>query len=170
MADPRVQGPLSALAVSVSDPLQKYQALPLDKKSEARTSAGAFLLAIAGYTAATLGPYADRFPQAWVLGWFGCAGVGLLLLIIGIRGPRGQRDPMTAIVALAVPVGGGIAMMKWLPGAWDNFFVRGFCIAVLASCAVRFWMATRSAGANAQKIVRQQIAQNEINWRAVGRR
>ena len=171
MSDPQSRGPLSAIAAPIAEELAKHQALPPDKKSANHAYMGGLICGTCGYVAVTLGPYASSFPDEWKLGFAGVAGFGLLLLIVGWRGARGRRDPLGAMFAVAVPAGGFFAVMNYAPELLDEFYVRAFCCGIVTANFVRFWIAIRGpGGGSAQKVVRQQIAQNEIVWRGVKRR
>jgi uncharacterized membrane protein YhhN len=171
MSDPNSQGPLSAFVSPFAEAHADYRKLPLNERNGVRASWGAFLIALCSYIAMTLGPHASRYPQEWKLAYAAVAGVGLLLFVIGMRGSRGcERDPLAAIFAVVLPVGGWIALTTWLPEWRTDFYVRGFFVAYAAANAVRFFLAIRGGGGNAQKIVHQQIAQNEIIWQGVKRR
>jgi hypothetical protein len=53
----------------------------------------------------------------------------------------------------------------------QDFYVRGFCVAIATANLVRFWIAIRGPeSGNAHDLVRQQIAGNEISWKGVKRR
>jgi hypothetical protein len=171
MSDPRNSpGLFSAVAGPLGEEHAKYQNLPAGERNVVRARFGGFLLGLAGYTAVKLGPYASYYSQEWKLGWLACAGLGLFLLVFGVKGARGPREPVTAFFALALPIGGGIALSNWLPGLLENFYVQAFAVGVVASCAVQFFLAIRGNDGNAQKIVTQQIAQQEVAWRGVKRR
>jgi len=168
MSDPHTPGPLTAITAPVADEMAKFQNLPLQKKNEVRAYWGAFLVTACGYTAATLD--ATSFPREWLYGWAACGGLGLLLLVAGLRGARGPRDPIAGIFALAMPIGGAFAITTWMPSLWDEYIVRLIFVSTAAANVVRFWIAIRGSRGTAQKIVSQQIAQSEIIWRGVKRR
>jgi len=166
---PTPPGLLSATLGPVFEGFHKHSALPREQKAVARAMHGAATVVACIYTAATFGMSA--FPKPWPAVLVGVAGFGLLLLVAGLRGTRGQpRDMMAAFWSLALPAGGWWAMQKWLPGLWYDAYGRGICITILGAAAIRFFIATKGAGANAQKIVSQQIAQNEVHWRGVDQR
>jgi hypothetical protein len=169
MSDPRVAGPLSAMAQPIAEELAKHQALPPDKKNANRAYVGAFLLGATGYIA--FGPEVSGFPAEWNLGLVGAAGFGLLLLLVGWRGARGARDPLGAFFALAAPIGGFILIINYAPELLGLPFAHAFCAGVAVANLVRFWLAIRGPGiGNARKLVRQEIAENVVEWRAVKRR
>jgi hypothetical protein len=169
MSDPRIHGPLSALAAPIGEQLSQHQNLPPNKQAGNRAYCGAFLLGACGYIAVTLGPEAARYAPDWKLGFAVVAGLGLLLLVTGWRGAHGGRDPVGAFFAVAVPLGGFLAVLTWAPNLLDFYPARAFCVAIACANVVRFCLAVRGPGGDAQKIVHRQIAQNEINWRGVQR-
>ena len=127
------------------------------------------MLGVCGYTAVTLNP-AD-YSGEWELAFLAVCAWGLLLLILGWRGSRGRRNPLGAILALAVPSAGFFAVMNYAPALLDSLAVRTFCCGIVTANLVRFWIDIRGPGGGcAEKQVRQQIAQNEIVWRGVKRR
>jgi hypothetical protein len=171
MSEPRTPtGPLSAIVAPIAGELAKHHSLPENKKSENRAYVGAFLLGTCGYVAVRLAPQAANYPGEWKLALAGVIGFGLLLLVVGARGARGPRDWLGAFFALALPVGGFIAAMNYAPELLDDFYVRAFCVGIAAANTVRIWLAIRGNAGNAQKLVHQQIAQNEISWQPVIRR
>jgi MFS family permease len=169
MSEPRIHGPLSALAAPIGEQLSQHQSLPPNKQAGNRAYLGAFLLGACGYVAVTLGPEAARYPDDWKLGFAVVAGFGLLLLVTGWRGARGGRDIVLAFFAVAVPLGGFLAVLNWAPQVLEFYPARAFCVAIASANVVRFWLAVRGPGGDAQKIVHRQIAQNEITWRGVKR-
>lgn len=171
MSDPRVQGPISVVAVPLADALAKHAALPPFQKNMARAAFGAGLLTLCAYTAVTLGKYAQTCPPLYLLIWTAAAGLGVLLLIVGVRGAQGQRDVMAAFWPVVVLAGCGWALWHFGgPAIFRDFYVRGFGLALLASTAVRAWLAMRGVSGNAEQMVRQQVEQNEVPWHGARRR
>jgi hypothetical protein len=170
MSDPRTSpGIVSGPFVAAAEALAKHQALPPDKKNANRAYTGAFLLGATGYIA--FGPELSGFPDEWKLGLAGAACFGLLLVVVGWRGARGARDPLAALFAVAVPIGGFVAVAKYAPELLSLPYAHAFCAGVAVANLVRFWLAIRGPGiGNAQNLVRQEIAENVIEWRAVKRR
>jgi hypothetical protein len=170
MSDTRHQGGLSSVVAGpIAEEVKQHKALPPNKQAGNRAYLGTLLVSGCGYLA-MFDPDAASYPDDFKLGLAVAAGLGLLLLVAGWRGARGARDPVGAFFALAVPVGGFIAVLNYAPELMDDFYVRGFCVAVAAANIVRFWLCVRGPGGDAQKIVHRQIAQNEINWQGVKRR
>lgn len=172
MSDPRHHGdPLMTGVASVVEDIIKIGGLPLNKKNEHRAYFGAFILGTCGDIAVTLGPQASSYPDEWKLGFAGCALLGLVLFVTGIRGARVPRDTLGALFSLAWPIGGFVAVLNWAPELLRDFWeARAFCVGIACANIVRFWIAVRGPGNDAQKIVHQQIAQNEILWQPVKRR
>lgn len=171
MSDPRIQGPLSAIAVPLGDELAQHAASPPFEKNMARASFGAGLLTACGYAAATLGPVVHNYPPYYPLVWVGLVGFGLLLLVVGVRGARGPRDIMAAFWPAATLAGGGWALWHFFgPEIFDDFYVRGGSLTLLVSGLVRIWLALRGTGGGASKLVRQQIEQDRVEWRSTRRR
>jgi hypothetical protein len=170
MSDPRHQGGLmSAVAGPIAEELKQHQALPPNKQAANRAYFGTFMLSGCAYLA-LLDPDAASYATDFKIGLAVAGGLGLLLLVVGWRGARGARDPVGALFAVAVPVGGFLAVLNYAPDMLDDFYVRGFCVAIACANIVRFALAIRGPGGDAQKIVHRQIAQNEINWQGVKRR
>src|SRR5271155_3348106 len=132
MSDPRIQGPLSAVAVPLADALAKHAALPPFQKNVSRAAFGAGLLTLCGYAAVTFGPAVHRYPLYYPLVWAGLVGFGLLLLVVGVRNARGPSDVMHAFWAIAVPAGcaGALWYFGWL-ALLNNVYVRGFVYAIV---------------------------------------
>lgn len=174
MSDPRVQGPLSAIGVPIAESIAEHQRLPPYEKNVARATLGAGLLTWCGYLAAAFGDGARQFSDVVLWVWAGCALLGLLWLAVGLRNARGPREMMAAFWSGAV-----VAVCGWLlwheayPSGWGPlgaFILKGCYLAMLTSCAVRFWLAVRGMPGDARKIVRQQIEENRVVWRSARRR
>jgi apolipoprotein N-acyltransferase len=157
-------GPLTHIARE----FQRHAALPPPQKAVARTSYGSLLLVACAYTAFDLGPAAvSEFPPYAMYGLIAAAGLGLLLFINGLRGPRLPPDPMTRFWSLlwAVAFGAG---SWWLavnqPGIWEIFFVRCFCVSFAVAQALEFLLLLRPLGGDARGQVAQNIDENEFRW------
>ena len=165
-------GPLSELAQHVAH----HGQLPPPQKSQARTTYGSLLLVGCGYVAFTLGPDAiNEYPPAWLYGFAAVCGLGLLLFVNGMRGPRLPAEFMTKFWALffAAAFGAGSYYLAvYLPDWWANFWVRGFCVTFTVAQALDFLLLLlRPVNSNAEGMVRQQIERNRIDMRpANGRR
>lgn len=180
---------LEPLAEAVA---QHRAASPRDQNFT-RASWGAFLLTGCAYTARYSPIFlGDRFeavmsavlsdplhPPAALVVWIASCALGLLWLWIGVRGARGPRDVMTAFWAAVRMALVMCALLRhWYPprdwGDWiplGNLVLRGVYFGSLAEGSMQFLLAARGpGGGSAQKMVRQQIAQNEIVWRGVKRR
>jgi len=169
MSGPRdAAGPLSAFGAVIAEEAAKHQALPPDRKNANRAYVGAFLLGVCIYLTLTLDP-AD-YDSEYKLGFIAVCTWGLLLLIVGSRGSRGRRDMLGAVLALAVPAGGFIAVMSYAPELLDDLFVRAFCTGVVTANLVRFWIDIRGPGSgSAEKQVRRQIEQHQFQWKPAKR-
>ena len=166
MSDPQIRGPLSAIAMPIAEGLAKHQALPPDKKNANHAGLGGFCwrdwLCHVRSRDIKLSRRVETRP-----GWRGC--FGLLLLVVGARGARGTRDPLAALFAL-VPIGGFFAVMNYAPDLL-GLPLRTILRRRRGREPVRFWMAIRGPGSgNAQNLVRQEIAENVVDWRGVKRR
>jgi hypothetical protein len=152
----QVEGPMSGLAVA----LAQHAALPPAQKGEARACYGAFLLSGAAYAVNHGGAYPP-------LALLGGAGFGLLLLILGLNGPRPPKiEAMTKFWSLAFVVGavvGVVELADKLPDLWANFYVRDFCIAFIGAVAVNFLLKLRPVSSNAEKLIQQHM--NEVIWK-----
>ena len=89
--------------------------------------------------------------------------LGLLLLWTALR-THSQREPLAAFFALAVPIGGFLAVQSWAPELLADFYVQGFCVAVGCANLVRFYLAVRGPGGNARKLVAKDISLGEWKW------
>jgi hypothetical protein len=162
-SDPRVQGPISAIGVPIAEAWQQHQNAPLHIKQDNTAYVAGLILGASGYIALTL--RAADFPHEYVIGYAAVTCLGLVLLASAWRGSRGApRDFFLAFRAAAIPLTGFVAMMNFAPWLWDFYAVRLFVAAVAAGNAVRFAIAIRGAGGDARKLVKQDIANNEINW------
>ena len=165
MSDPRIAGPLSALAVTISDEVAKHKTQPPAVQNENRAFGGAFLLGVCGYLLATLGPYAARIPDGYKLGWAAAAAWGAILLVVGWQNARGTpRNRLGALWAIAVPAGGFFLVAHYAPGLLENFYVRAFSAGVITANAVRFVIDISGPGGNALQMVNENIAENEFTW------
>jgi hypothetical protein len=157
-------GPLTALATV----MQQHGASPPPQKAVGRTTFGSLLLVACGYTAFTLGPDAlHQYPPAAMYGFFAVLGFGLLLFIVGVRGPRLPAEFMTKFWSLfwaAAFAAGSWAVATYLPDWWDNFFGRGFCLSFTIAQAIDFLLLLRPAGSDARTQVERDIAGNEFDW------
>jgi hypothetical protein len=163
--DPHVQGPFSAVGVPVAEAWQRHQNAPPHIKKDNTAYVGGLIVGAAGYIAVTLGLQARSFPREYVIGYAAITCIGLVMVASGSRESRGMpRDLFLAFRAIAIPVAGYIAMINIVPELWDLYLVRLFTVAVATGNAVRFWLAIRGTGGDARKLVKQDIADNELNW------
>ncbi len=163
------QRPSEIFANIAKESAAEYKALAPFEKGLARASFGAGLLALCAYVASTL--HARDYPPSYQWVWVGLVGFGCLTLYAGLRGARGPRDPMQAFWAIAVPVGYGAGLDYFFgPDIFQNFYVRGFAWSLGVAGLVRLFLSLRGTGGSAEKIVRRQVEQNEINWKPAGRR
>jgi hypothetical protein len=163
------QGPLSEIAKIYAH----HAALPPPQKAFARTSYGSLILAACAYTAVTLGPDAlNQYPSSWIAAFAAVSGLGLLLFIVGLRGPRMPADVMTYFWSLFWAVAfaaGSWWLAVYQPDWWDNAFVRGFCLSFACAQGLEFLLLLRPGAGNAEKIIQKQIDQTAINWRPARR-
>ena len=173
MTDQRIQGPLSALVVPIADTINQHRQSPPYQRNLLYASWRAGLLAWCAYTAVMAGvtssPLADTLalPHSILIGWAACAGLGLLLLITGLRNTRGPRDVMAAVWWAAVMAGcswllENDAYPNW--GPLTDFLLKGCYLGMLASSAARFWINVRGMGGSAAGMVAANIAANEFTW------
>jgi hypothetical protein len=162
-------GPFSLLAQE----FQRHAARTPPQKAFARTSYGSLILAACAYTAVTLGPDAlNQYPSSWIAAFAAVSGLGLLLFIVGLRGPRMPADVMTYFWSLFWAVAfaaGSWWLAVYQPDWWDNAFVRGFCLSFACAQGLEFLLLLRPASGNAEKIIQKQIDQTAINWRPARR-
>jgi hypothetical protein len=166
MSDPRSPGLLSSVAAPLAEAAKQHQSATPPVKANNRGYLGAFLLSGCCYLAVAddFASYEDNVKLGLIL----VGGFGLLLLVTALR-TRSARDPVAACLAVAVPVGGFVAVLTYAPDLLAMEYVRCFAVSIACANIVRFWLAVRGPGGDAQKIVHRQIAQNEINWRGVKR-
>ena len=88
----------------------------------------------------------------------------MLLLVVGWRGSRGRRDPLGAVLAIAVPAIGFIAAVNYAPELLHDFYVQALCTGIVTANAVRFAICVRGIGGNARKLVVNDINQGEWKW------
>ncbi len=171
MSDPRIKGPLSAVVLPVSDSLQQLGASPPFQKHVSLACTGAILLTLCAFAALVFGRDVATFSTETLLGFAAVVGVGLLLLVVGMRGARGPRDPTMAISSVATPAGvAAVLWWLWGPEVFSNVFVVVLGPAFLVGFALRFWLAVRGPGGGAQRMVRQHIEQDRIEWRSARRK
>ena len=155
-------GVVSALVTPFADEIARIQSLPPPQRETERATYGAFFLGVSGYVWVTVGPY---LPGSLKLGLAAAACFGLLLLVVGLRGSRGQpRSIMGIFWNIAALIGGGWIVAHWIPGLWANYLGRGFCIGMICACAVRLFIALRGIGSNALAMVGEDIDENEFTW------
>jgi hypothetical protein len=165
MNDQKSQGFLSAIAVPIGEELQHHHALPPYQKAVARASYGASLLGLCGFPAVVFDQ--ATFPPVVIMVWAGVSGLGLLLLVVGVKGARGPRDVMTAFWSIALPAGGWWGLSAWQgPQVFNNIWVQWIATAVLFTAAVRLFLALRGMPGDARKMVDADIQANEFNWNA----
>jgi hypothetical protein len=154
-------GPISAVASAVGDEFARHANATPAVKASNRGYVGAFLVSGCGYLF-----IADDFasyPEDVKIALAVAAVLGLLLLWTALR-THNQREPLAAFFALAVPIGGLLAVLSWAPQLLDDFYVQGFCVAVGCANLVRFYLAVRGVGGNARKLVVNDINQGEWKW------
>jgi hypothetical protein len=151
MTDQRIQDPLAALVVPIADTINQHRQSPPYQRNLLYASWGAGLLAWCAYTGLTFGPELKQieFPPSVLAGWAVCAGLGLLLLITGLRNTRGPRDVVAAVWWAAIIAGcswllGNDAYPDW--GSLSDFLLKGCYLGMLASSAARFWINVRGMG------------------------
>ena len=127
MSDPRIKGPISAVVLPVSDSLQQLGTSPPFQKHVSLACTGAILLSLCAFAALVFGRDVATFSTETLLGFAAVVGFSLLLLVVGMRGARGPRDPTMAISSLATPAGVA-AVLWWLGG--PEIFSNGFVIAL----------------------------------------
>jgi hypothetical protein len=160
MSDPRVAGPLSAIASPIAEAAAKHQALPPDKKNADRAYGGGLICG----TCAMLGSEVASWPDEFKLGYVLIFAWGVMLLVVGWRGSRGARDPLGAVLAIAVPAIGFIAAANYTPQLLQDFYVQALCTGIVFANAVRFAICVRGIGGNARKLVVNDINQGEWKW------
>ena len=145
-------GPLSEIAKHFA----QYAALPPDKKSAARTSYGSLILVACAYTAFELPDTVHEYPLVLAI----AAGFGLLLFVVGLRGPRLPPDPMARFWSglWAVAFGAG----SWwlannLPDWWANVWLRGFCLSFAIAQGIEFLLLLRPISNDAERPVRENM-------------
>jgi hypothetical protein len=161
MNERQPMGPLSAAASAIGDEFRRdASAAPADKASN-RGYLGSFLLSGSAFLFV-----ADDFasyPQELEIALAVAAVLGLLLLLAALR-IRSQRQPVAAFFAVAVPVGGFLAVQSWAPELLTDFYVQAFCVAVGCANLTRLYLALRGPGGNARKLVVNDINQGEWKW------
>ena len=183
MSNLRTQGPLSAIFIPISEEIARHGALQPYQKNCSRAEWGAFFLAGSGYVAwwspVFLGGHFRDLVDAFLrtptdppLGLAVCAGcfaLGLLWLVVGLKGARGPSDGMKALWAAAM-VGGFGCLIWWQvylppdlggPYALGSFVLHGLYLTMIVSSLVRMGLALRGTGGDAQRAVQQQIERNE---------
>jgi hypothetical protein len=144
MSDPRIAGPLSAIAVPLGDTAQQFKASSPFQQSVGLACFGAITLGFCGEAAVLFGPAASAFSPVVLLVFAGVVAVGLLLFVLGLRGARGPRNTVMALTSVATPAGLAAAIW-WLggPEAFHNIWVRLIGLPFLIGFAVRLYLAAR---------------------------
>lgn len=171
MSDPRIVGPLSAIAVPLGDAAQQFKASSPFRQSVGLACFGAITLGFCGEAALLFGPAASTFSPVVLLVFAGVAGVGLLLFVLGVRGARGPRNVVMALSSVATP-GGLAAAIWWLggPETFQNIWVQLIGVPFLLGFTVRLYLALRGMPGDAQRNVRRHIEQNRNVFRSARHR
>ena len=160
MSDPRAAGPLSAIGSPIAEELAKHRALPPDKRHGNYAYGGGLICG----TCAMLGSEVAGWPDEFRIGYGLIFAWGVLLLVVGWRGSRGRRDPLGAVLAIAVPAIGFIAAVNYAPELLQDFYVQALCTGIVTANAVRFAICVRGIGGNARKLVVKDINHGEWKW------
>jgi hypothetical protein len=167
MTDP---GFLTNIAAGLKEEKQGYNAFPPSAKFEVQGSWGAAFVVTGACLALKFGADPASYPEEVVIGWCAMMVIGALLFCRGWRGARGPRNSITALLAIAQPIGGGLALLHWMPDLLTDPLVQSLAAGLVAKSLTTFLFAVRGPGGDAQKIVNRQIYQNEIHWQGVKRR
>ena len=153
--------PVAATVSIVGEEFKKHAHATPAVKASNHGYLGAFLVSGAGYL--FIADDFANYPEELKIGLAVAAVLGLLLLGTALR-MHSQREPLAAFFALAVPIGGFLAVQSWAPQLLGDFYVRGFCVAVGCANLVRFYLAVRGATGNARKLVAKDISLGEWKW------
>ena len=161
MSDPRVQGPLSAIAAPIAEAIAQHNALPPDQKNRARASGGAGLIVFCLYALITA-PHLVFSGLIVLAIWAGLAAFGALWLYVGVRAAIGPRDIMAAFWS-GVGILFFLGLMvfgAYLPNDWllTNFLLKGLYIGSAAASAMRLYLAVRGMPGGSLEQVRAQQA------------
>ena len=148
------------MASPIAEELAKHRAQPPDKRHgnyalwrrpDLRNLCDCFSSEVAGW------PDEFRIGYGLIFAW------GVLLLVVGWRGSRGRRDPLGAVLAIAVPAIGFIAAVNYAPELLQDFYVQALCTGIVTANVVRFAICVRGIGGNARKLVVNDINQGNGN-------
>ena len=158
-------GPLSIIGQEIA----RHAQLPPPQKSIARTSYGSLIMIAGGYIAWSLGPDAiHEYPPAWLYGFGAVAAFGLLIFIVGLRGPRAPVEFMTCFWSLvwAAAFGtGSYALAVHYPDWWREYlWIRCACISFTAAQGLEFLLRLRPVPGDAFGMVGRNIDENEFRW------
>jgi hypothetical protein len=167
--DPRIVGPLSAVAIPLADAGQKFTASAPFQKFVGLACFGAVVLGFCGFFAGAV--FSPGNQPSVRLVFCGIVAVAFLLLVLGVRYARGPRDPIMALTSIATPAGLAAGMwFIWGPQAFSNPLAHLLGIPFLIGFALRLFLALRGMPGDAQRNVRRHIEQNEVVWRSARRR
>jgi hypothetical protein len=172
---------------TVVQPITKHLAAPPLQKNRNRAVWGTRLI-VAGICLAHVGWMASNdsvvllahfywhglhlsLDQSWpVYGWTAGMLLGLVWLLVGLKGSRAPRDVMMALWAM-VRVAAFAAALWWYPGVdpQGDWLIQSVIITLLASSLMSLYLAMRGTGSGAVQLVQQQITRQQRIFR-IGRR
>lgn len=168
--DPRIVGPLSAIAIPLADAGQKFAASTPFQKGVGLACFGAVVLGFCGFFA---GPMFSPgiLPPARLV-FVGVVAGALLLLVIGMRMARGPRDPVMALTSIATPAGFAAALWLWGgPEVFHNGLVEFFGIPFAIGFVLRLFLSLRGGHGSARRVMRRAMRERNAPLRpATGRR
>lgn len=172
---------------SQAELINRHLAAPPHEQNLSRAGAGAALLVACGYVAywsrvflgadfGTVIAAAIRAPGNAPFGlyvWTACLVLGLVWLKVGLSGVLPPRNIMVTFwSAVCVALFTWAALSWYLPRAWGrdwvpyvNLVLRGIYLSLLAESVVHFLLSLRGRSGDARKVVEQQIAERNIDWR-----
>ncbi|MGD0109060.1 MAG: hypothetical protein ABSC06_34255 [Rhodopila sp.] len=166
--DPRVEGPLSAIAVAFADEAAAQSRRPPHMQRHARAGYGAALLSGCYCTLDLCGPLA-RGPLDPLLryAWWGCAALGVYWLLAGLfgraRGPVMGGGFMVAVDAVGA---GWLLWNRIYPAGLPNLaaLLHGIYLAALCGAVAQIAAVMIGRPGDARIMVTENIDENEFDW------
>jgi hypothetical protein len=95
-------------------------------------------------------------PPAVLVGWAAVVVIAVVYLRVGLRGAaEGPHAGLWAFWSAALPIVAGTVLALHAPALLGNAWVRGVCLVVAVTCAMRCYLAMR--GSTAERTVRRNM-------------
>jgi hypothetical protein len=164
--DPRVVGPLSAIAAVLADEATAQGRRPPQAQRQSRAGYGATLLSGCYTMLDVCGPLARGPLDLFQYAWWGCAALGLYWLLAGLFGRA--RGPLVGGLSLFAEAAGA-SWLLWnhiYPAAMPHaaFVLHGVYLSMLCAVLAQFLAALIGPRGDARRLVDENIDENEFDW------